>query len=218
MTVDDLKEQFQSVGRRITDRLEEIPAYVEMKERFEGLTPPMQKLTVLGVVVLGWLIVLSVPWSWNSESNLSIEGFESRRALIRDLLKVSREAAEVPNIPPSPPVESLKVDVENRLRSVNLLPEQVKSIEAGVNTSNLLPADRSAGSLSVILSKLNIQQVVEAGSQLSRLSPAVKLTGVQMAANKEDQRYFDVTYRLSALAVPDLSAPPSDEPPQGGRR
>lgn len=100
MTVDDLKEQIQGVGRRITDRLEEIPAYVQMKERFEGLTPPMQKLTVLAVVVVGWLIVLSIPWGWSSESSLSIEGFESRRALIRDLLKVSREAAEVPNIPP----------------------------------------------------------------------------------------------------------------------
>ncbi|MBX3040345.1 MAG: hypothetical protein KF789_06510 [Bdellovibrionaceae bacterium] len=218
MTVDDLKEQLQGVGRRITDRLEEIPAYVQMKERFEGLTPPMQKLTVLAVVVVGWLIVLSIPWGWSSESSLSIEGFESRRALIRDLLKVSREAAEVPNIPPSPPVESLKVDVENRLRSANLLPEQVKSIETGANTSNLLPAERSSGSLVVNLSKLNVQQVVEAGTQLSRVSPAVKLTGVQMAANKEDQRYYDVTYRLTALAVPDLSAPPADEPPQGRRR
>ena len=74
------------------------------------------------------------------------------------------------------------------------------------SSSRLLPTEKSSGSLTIKLAKLNVQQVVEAGTQLSRLSSAVKLTALQMTANHEDQRYFDVTYQLTALAVPDFSA------------
>lgn len=219
MNLDDLKEQLQGLARKIGDTLEEQPTYVQLKERFDSLSPRMQKLTILGACVLGWLIILSIPWGWNSNAQLSVETFESRRALIRDLLKISREAAEVPNIPPAPPLESLRGDIEGRMRSVNLLPEQIKSIENASSTSRLLPAEKSTGSVTITLSKLNVQQVVEAGTQLTRLSPSIKMVGLQMRSNTEDRRYFDVTYRLTALLVPDLSAPPSDEPPaRGGRQ
>lgn len=216
MNLDDLKEQLQGIVRKIGDTLEEQPTYVQLKERFESLSPRMQKLTILGGCIFAWLIVLSIPWGWNSNAQLSVENFESRRSLIRDLLKVSREAADVPNIPPPPPIESLRGDIEGRMRSVNLLPEQIKGIENASSTSRLLPAEKSTGSLNIVLSKLNVQQVVEAGTQLTRISPSIKMVGLQMKANAEDRRYFDVTYRLTALSVPDLSAPPSDEPPSRG--
>lgn len=217
MNLDDLKEQFQALGQKISDQLQEVPVFVQLKERFDGLTPASQKMVVFGGIVAAWLFVLSIPWGWKSESGYYVENFETRRTLIRDLLKASREAAQVPNVPPAPPDETLRVDVESRLQSMNVGPEQIASIETSTGGSNLIPADRSSGLLDVNLKKLNVQQVVQAGTQLSRISPSVKMTAIEMIANKEDARYYDVKYRLIALAVPDLSVT-DDEAPAGGRQ
>lgn len=219
MNFDDLKEQLLSLLRRLGERIQDTPAYGQLKDRFDGLSPSMQKTTVLAGVVLAFLIVLSLPWSWYGESHTAVEGFDERRNVIRELLKVSREAAEVPDIPTAPPIESLKADVQNRAKQANLLDEQIKSIETVAAAGGLVPSDKSAGGLVVTLWKLNLRQLVDVGGQLSRLNPSVKMTGVEIAANKEDAHYFDVVYRLTALAVPDLSADaPEPEPAKAPAR
>lgn len=219
MNFDDLKEQLLSLLRRLGERIQDTPAYGQLKDRFDGLSPSMQKTTVLAGVVLAFLIVLSLPWSWYGESHTAMEGFDERRNVIRELLKVSREAAEVPDIPTAPPIESLKADVQNRAKQANLLDEQIKSIETVAAAGGLVPSDKSAGGLVVTLWKLNLRQLVDVGGQLSRLNPSVKMTGVEIAANKEDAHYFDVIYRLTALAVPDLSADaPEPEPAKAPAR
>lgn len=210
--IDDLKEQAQTLAIKLGDRIQDLPAYQKAKDRFDALSYQAQKGVVVGGAVLLWLAVLAVPFSWYSQSQEGVTAFEERRSVIRELLKVSREAAEVPAIPPAPPVETMKSDLEMRLKSANLLPDQIKAIDAGPGSSSLIPSDRSSGGLTVNLWKLNVRQIVDVGTQLSRLSPSVKLTGVDMVTNKDDKAYFDVTYRLVALAVPDLSAPPPDEP------
>lgn len=206
MNFDDLKEQLLSLFRRIAERIQDTPAYGQLKDRFDGLSPSMQRLTVFAGVVLAFLIVLSIPLSWHGESKTAMDDFDQRRNVIRELLKVSREAAEVPDIPTSPPVETLKGDVQARAKQANLLDEQIKSIETVSASGGLVPSDKSAGGLVVTLWKLNLRQLVDVGTQLSHISPSVKMTGVEIAANKEDGHYFDVIYRLTALAVPDLSS------------
>lgn len=219
MNFDDLKEQLLSLLRRLGERVQDTPAYGQLKDRFDGLSPSMQKMTVLAGVVLAFLIALSLPWGWYGESHTAMEGFDERRNVIRELLKVSREAAEVPDIPTAPPIESLKADVQNRAKQANLLDEQIKSIETVAAAGGLVPSDKSAGGLVVTLWKLNLRQLVDVGGQLSRLNPSVKMTGVEIAANKEDAHYFDVIYRLTALAVPDLSADaPEPEPAKAPAR
>jgi hypothetical protein len=92
-----------------------------------------------------------------------------------------------------------------------LIPEQIKSIDLG-GSSGLIPADRASGSVVVNVWKLNLRQAVDIGTRLTNINPSVKVTAVQMTANSEDKRYYDVVYRMTALAVPDLSAPPEEEP------
>ncbi|MNY66926.1 hypothetical protein D3C86_2044270 [compost metagenome] len=73
----------------------------------------------------------------------------------------------------------------------------------------------------VNLAKLNRRQVIDLGYQFQSLNPSVKLKDMVMTANREDSRYFDVFYKLVALAVPSLTAEPdtgNTPPPRGGRR
>lgn len=214
---DDLKEQVMSALRPVLEKIEETPAYGQMKDRFDGLSPQAQKGVIAGGIVVAFLIVLSIPFGWYSDSQLMVEEFDSRRQTLRELFKVSRELGDIPNIPSPPPVESLRMDLENRLRSFDVLPEQIAGITAtGSSTSRLIPAERSSGGITATLRKLNLDQIVGIGTVMSNLGASVKLTGLRIEANSEEAGYFDVTYKLTALRVPDLNDP--TPPPAGGRR
>lgn len=212
MNFDDLKDKVISDARLTWERIQETAVYNQLRDRYENLTPPMQKLTVVGAAALISFVILSIPYSHFSTSKEYVGDFENKRMTIRELLKVSRESAEVPQIPQAPPMDSIRSNIENQIKSANLLPEQIKGSEVLDSESKVIPKNLTEGLLQVNLAKLNLRQVLDLGYQFQNISPSVKLKDLVMNANREDSRYFDVTYKLVALAVP---APPeiAPEPP-----
>lgn len=218
MTGDDLKEQLLSIANRIGERIQDLPLYTQIKDQFDSLSPAMQKLTVLIGVLSVFAVLLFLPWGWYSESQDLVDSFEDRRAVIRELLKVSRESSEVPDIPMPPPMDGLKAELQARLQNASLIEEQIAGIDVDASGSQLIPGDKSAGALAVRLTKLNLRQIVEIGTLLTQINPSVKMTDLEVTATKEDPHYFDVIYRITALAVPDLSAPPPEPETPAPRR
>jgi len=212
MNLDDLKERFSSESRQLWERIQESAAYNQLRDRYENLTPAKQKLTVAGVVALIVMLILSMPYSSFTQSADSEHDFEEKRNTIRELLKVSRESSEIPDIAQPPSIEALRSNVENLLKSANLLPEQIKGSQVGSSSTLLIPANLSSGQLQVSLAKLNLRQIVDLGYQIQSINPSVKVKDMLMQANREDSRYFDVVFKLVALAVP---APQAAEPPAG---
>ena len=212
MNLDDLKDKLATDARATWDRIQESAAFNQMRDRYENMTPSMQKLTLYGGIGVVALLILSVPYSYYSASTASVEDFEGKRMTIRELLKVSRESSEVPNIQPAPPIDVLRSNVEMALKNANLLPEQMKGTEIGASNSALIPTNLLEGILSVRLAKLNLRQIVDLGYKFQSINPSVKMKDMVVTANREDNRYFDVVYKLAALAVP---APPeiAPEPP-----
>ncbi|UXR63866.1 hypothetical protein EZJ49_12410 [Bdellovibrio bacteriovorus] len=212
---DDLKERFIADSRATWERIQESTAYNQMRDRYENMTPPMQKLTVVGGAALLTLLVLSIPYGKYTQSNEYVGEFESKRMTIRELLKVSRESSDVPQIPQAPSMDMIRNNVDNQIKAANLLPEQVQGTEIQENTSNLVPKNLTEGLLQVSLVKLNLRQVLDLGHQFQSINSSVKLKDLIMTANREDSRYFDVVYKLVALAVPAPPAPEPAEPPRG---
>lgn len=215
MNAEDIKEQILSQLRQVGDRIQDTPAYQNLKERFDSLSTSAQKGLIAAVVAVFFLIILSFPWSMYSESAAQVDGFDGRRNVMRELLKVSREVADVPMIPVPPPMETLKADAEARLKESNLVDEQMKGVTIETPASSLIPSDRAMGGLQISLAKLNVSQLTNIGARMNALHPSLKMVGVEVTANRQEPKYFDVIYRLVALAVPDLSAPPpvmEDEP------
>lgn len=201
MNLDDLKDRISTEARATWDRIQESAAYNQMRDRYENMTPSMQKLTFYGGIAVATLIVLSIPYGYFSGSTDAVGEFEGKRMTIRELLKVSREASEVPAIPPAPSIDSLRSTVDSMIHSANLLPEQIKGTQS-TTSSAMIPANLSEGGLQITLAKLNLRQVVDLGYKFSNISPSVKMSDLTMTANREDNRYFDVVYKLVALAVP----------------
>lgn len=215
---DDLKEKLVSDARVTWERIQESGAYNQLRDRYENMTPAMQKLTLVGGVALVSLIILSIPYGKYNQSNEYVGEFESKRMTIRELLKVSRESSDVPQIPQAPSMDMIRNNIDNQIKAANLLPEQIKGTEIQENNSNLVPKNLTEGLLQVSLAKLNIRQVLDLGYQFQSINPSVKMKDMVMTANREDGRYFDVVYKLVALAVPAAPAPEAPEPPSRGNR
>ncbi|AHZ84133.1 hypothetical protein Bb109J_c1436 [Bdellovibrio bacteriovorus] len=215
---DDLKEKLVSDARVTWERIQESGAYNQLRDRYENMTPAMQKLTLVGGVALVSLIILSIPYGKYTQSTEYVGEFESKRMTIRELLKVSRESSDVPQIPQAPSMDMIRNNIDNQIKAANLLPEQIKGTEVQENNSNLVPKNLTEGLLQVSLAKLNIRQVLDLGYQFQSINPSVKMKDMVMTANREDNRYFDVVYKLVALAVPAAPAPEAPEPPSRSNR
>jgi hypothetical protein len=202
MNLDDLKDNLASEGRALWEKIQDSAAFNQLRDRHENLTPPMQKLSVLGVMGLIIAFLLSVPYSNFNDSTNSVNDFEGKRSTIRELLKVSRESSDTPNIPPAPNAQVLRSRIDEEIKNARLLPEQIKGANASASKSQLIPDNLLEGALEVRLAKLNIRQIVDLGYKFQNVSPSVKMKDLVISANLEDNRYFDVIYQLVALAVP----------------
>lgn len=216
MNLDDLKDRIASDARATWERVQESAVYNQLRDRYENMTPPMQKLTLVGVAALISFIILSIPYGHYSTSNEYVGEFESKRMTIRELLKVTRESADVPQIPQAPPMEMIRSTVENQIKAANLLPEQIKGSEATTDSAKIIPKNLTEGALQINLSKLNLRQVLDLGYQFQTINPSVKLKDLTMTVNREDSRYYDVNYKLVALAVPAAPEISAEEPKMRG--
>lgn len=217
MNLDDLKDRLASDARQTWERIQESDAYNKLRDQYENMTPPVQKLTLYGGIAALVALVLSIPYGNISSSQDAVSEFESQRQTIRELLKVSRESSDVPQIPMAPSLDMVRSNIDNSLRAANLLPEQIKGTEADESDSALIPKSLASGGLKVSLAKLNLRQVLDIGHQLQSISPSVKVKDMTVTANMEDARYLDVVFRLVALAVPAAPEPPPEPPPRGSR-
>jgi hypothetical protein len=214
MNFEDLKERIVSTFKQIWERIQESSLYNQGRDRFENLSPRAQKSVLASVVVFLSLMFFSIPYGYFTESSGSVAGFEERRDLVRRLLKASREAADVPDIPQPPAPENLKGQVDTQLKQAQLIPEQIKSVSIAPVDSKLIPAPMAQGSVVVSLAKLNLRQIVEIGYKLKAISPSVKMSSMQIFANHTDSRYFDATFTLVSLLVPEAAPPPPPPEPE----
>ena len=220
MAFEELKERIQTESKAQWEQFQQSSLYIQIKERYENLTPVMQKVTVVGLAIFFLYLFLSIPLGFYSQSSVYVTEFEDKRQLIRDLLKSSREAQESPDLAIPPQVESLKAQVDSQIQSSKLLPEQILGSQVSMDKPRMIPGNLSQGVLKIDLKKLNVRQILDLGHQLQTVNTSVKMTDMIMQANPEDPRYFDVTYKLAVLAVPSQieAAPEPAAPPRGRGR
>src|SRR3989344_7679661 len=108
MNLDDLNDNLKSQFGQAWSRVEESSFYNQMKDRFENLSPTNQKLTLMASGALLALVIISIPYSYYLTSTEYVATYEEKRGLIRELLKVTRESSEVPDLPSAPSAEILK--------------------------------------------------------------------------------------------------------------
>ena len=212
MNLDDLKDILKNESKATWDRLQETSLYNNLKDRFDSLSSLAQKTIVASVVVISILGLFSIPWSYYSTSAESVENFENQRQLIRDMLKVTRESGDTPDIPTVPPLDSLKTKINSLITATGLIENQLGSVEIVKEASNLIPDFFNKGLLKVTLNMLNLNQIIDLGYQLQTINNSLKLKDLIIEPSSEDARYYNVVYKLAALSPPQSAADEAAEP------
>lgn len=211
MGLEDVKERLKSEWQQTSEKLLDNPLVIQIKEKYENLSPRSQKITLLGIGAFIVITALSFPMGYYDQSNNYLEEFTSRRDLLRDLFKAHREISLAPRL--SPPVDMGQVqgEVENKSATMKLLPEQIKGAFPinGANKSeisNLISPELIANGMSFQFSKLNLRQIIDMGYAIARNNPNLKMTGIDIKEseplNPNMRGYFDVSYQVAALNIP----------------
>lgn len=217
MNLDDLKDQLRDQGNALFNRLQETNLYNSLKDQYLSLPNTGQKAIAFGSGVLAVILILMIPISYIRSADEAVNEFNENRTLLRDLMRVGRTGKEPPPLPPALSYQDLDAKVRNVLTEFTLTPEQIEA------TSSL--PDRPAGAivppiinqmgLALKLKKLNLNQVVDIGYRLQSLSQAIKLMGVDIVANAEDNHYYDTNFRLVSFSLPETKD--EGDGPRGGR-
>jgi len=207
--LDDIKDKFKSLYQQIAQKIQESSWFAQLQDRYQTLSPQGQKAVWVGGSLITVFIILFYPFSLLFQSQSSIAVFEDKRALIRELFRTYHESSARPQISMPPPIDNLRSSINSILTGSELLPEQnIGVIESSVE-GQLIPKSLVSHVLQVKLAKLNLKQIVDIGTSILGLSDSVKMKDMTITANGQDSRYFDVTYMLYSLNVPE----PTPEPP-----
>ena len=216
--VDNLKDQSKAFFVRTSEKIKESETYVQLQDRYQGLSPSGQKMARYAAALLLILLIAFVPYSKLNTSSENITSFETKRNLIRDLFKTYRESSATQSIPLPPTTDSLRFSIETALQRAELMPEQKLGIENIAAEGRLIPQNLIANVFAVKLTKLNLKQIVDIGTSIAAISDSIKLKDIEIKANINDTRYYDVNYKVYTLKVPEptIEAPP--EPVQNNNR
>lgn len=215
--LDNLKDQGKNATEKIFERVRESNAYAQAMDRYENLTPAGQKITKLIGVVFILIMLLYVPLSNLSTSMTTITMFEESRDLIREMFRTYRDTSSTQNVTPPPDLGTLSSMVSSILQRAELLPEQNLGVSEGPIEGRLIPNNLISNVLYVKLSKLNLKQIVDIGASIVGISESVKMKDIAITANATDTRYYDVTYKLYSLKVPEASPELPPEPEKKSR-
>jgi hypothetical protein len=212
--LENIVEQFKSLGARIGQQIQESSTYTQAQERYQSMEPRAQKMTWIAAVGVILFITFFYPLSLYFSSQEAMQTYEDKRALMRDLFRTYRESSGQASVPMPPPNETLKAAINSIITGASLLPEQNIGIAESSVEGKLIPQSLVTHVLEVKLAKLNIKQIVDIGSSIVGISDSVKMKDMMISAHAADTRYFDVTFKLYSLNVP---APAIELPPEPDR-
>lgn len=216
MGLDDIKDQLRDQANALWGRIQESSAFNSLKEQYETWPTVVQRSLTFVAGFLAVLVVLSIPYSYIDSASLAVDEFTEYRTLLRDLLRVGRASKEVPALPPGMSSGELASQTQGMLGEFMLVADQIGGVTPLPDrpAPSLAPPVIQQAGVAVTLKKLNLYQVIDIGYRLQNMSSGIKLTGLDMTANAEDNHYYDVTYRVVNFSLP---AAPEEPPAAGGR-
>lgn len=131
---EQILERFETYKAQVQDS----EVYIKLKEKYDTLSPNIQKAIKYGSAFLVVYFFYSIPAGYVSSAGEKIEFFEENRQLTRDLIRAGRVARTVQLPPPAPSGSVLKTEVENKLQSERILPDQ----RAGVDEATAIASKK----------------------------------------------------------------------------
>lgn len=214
MAFEDLRDQAVERVQAFWGRIQDDPGFIRMQERYQSLPPIGQKAVAAGLSLLALYIVLMIPLSYYSSSSDSVAYFEENKELIENLFTTRRDAGILKAAPQQIDQGQIISQAQAKVTQAGIPPERVQvegyeQIGKNRTGSPVIPKSVDETGARVIVSKLNLTQLVDIGHSLMTISNGVKMLGIDIKAAADDPRYFDVTYKLAHFRIPQPPAPPA---------
>ena len=203
MAFEEIKERVVSQAKAAWEKIEESSSYNQIKDRFENLSPLMQKIVVAVGGFSAVALLFSFPLGFYSNSQDLMSVFDEQRTLTREMLRTARDASQVPPLTGTPDSSELQARIQQKLKDARLLPEQIRGVQATTLPATILAQNTIAYGTEVSLSKINLTQLISMGHLLASLdSITTKVKDLEMVPHPQDPRYLDAVFRLVTFKVP----------------
>jgi hypothetical protein len=217
VNLESIKEQLIERWNSIWERIRDTDSFIQAKERYQNLSPTMQKVVTASGLFFAGLIILAIPLSLLSSSSESVENFENNVRLVRDFYRIQRELQTTPMVPATPPAGEIANNVQSIVQAAGLSADQIsgpREINPEREANNALqPPGITEHGAEITLIKLNVKQVADIGAKLSQIAGGLHLTALDMKANAENDHYYDVIFRVTGFTVPGAGSDTGGEAP-----
>lgn len=210
MILDDIRDKALETLQSAKGRLEESDLYLQLKERYDSLSPVLQRTIQIVTALAVAYVLLLFPMSYYDHGSENLALFEENRDLILDLYKVKRRDLLTPQGPP--PLESSELEgrARNAITAARVQPDQIKGVSffdnSGARSSAFIPKNVTQAGVEVRLANLNLTQVVDIGHALTNLGSA-KIVGLEVRPGSAPGNYFDAIFKVVSFNIPAAPAP-----------
>lgn len=213
MAFEDFKENLKNRLEQTGEFISNSRLYNSLRERYENFNSFQQKLFKLFAVLFVFGLAVYFPLDYFLLSFEYESSFESKRTLVKNIIKSEREIGSLFDIPRPLPAETVRSSIDSLLKELNFLPEQIKQVTINDQpTSSIIPANKIQYGIDVTINKINVKQLTNLGSKLQIIHPAMKMKDLIVTLNREDARYLDANIKLIALNIPEYKAPAPPPP------
>ncbi len=203
---DSLKEKLKAV----LQEQQESEWFIRVKEKYEELTPTMQKIVRYAGMALVVTIVLWIPVTNLMDASDVNSQFEQRRLALKELLKIERDYSSVPAMPNPPAPFSLKPQLDQKIIGQGLKPEQIKDVQevSGKDTKTV-----EQKGISYNLTHVTVRQAIDIAYELEQTDKSFKLSEFQLDAQQEDPHFYDLRLKIInySIKAPPVSAAPLEK-------
>ncbi|MDZ4678252.1 MAG: hypothetical protein SGI74_12175 [Oligoflexia bacterium] len=196
-------ETFKNIFENLKEQLknawaaqQESALFIAIKEKFEGLPPMAQKVSVWSLMTFSILIIMWWPLSNLLTANDLNVSFEEKRQLLRDLVRIERDLASAPNVSSPPAPTALKSQFDQRIAGAGVLPEQILGQE--IPESPYFGTNQRGYQYKI--SKLTIRQAIDIAYELEHADPSLKLSSFSVTADAADPHYYYTTFKVINFA------------------
>lgn len=202
MKLDELKERLVDEAKISLDRLQNSSLYIQLKEKFDELSPNVQKTIKYASAFFLVYFIFSFPIGWMNQASSHQEKYEANRKLIESLLQVQNDLKNSPNININISPNQLKSQLNLAIEKMGISKEQLSATEV-INNQNrkldFLPKNISYVGLSIKFSNLNLTQILDIGTKLQNLNPDAKLIEMNVNESAKSDHYYDVEYMIAGF-------------------
>ncbi len=201
MLFENIIEQINEYFRSIVSHVQESSTFDSLKDKFNSLSPFIQKLLITTICFLIILLTLATPIIKYQASLENMVFFEEQKKLTQKIISFQKKSKSMPSTPKEYKLADFKTKVNTleNAYSINFLPNQMSVSPSKTRSKIIRSANQN--NFNVETKKTNIDQFLALTYSVQKLNKSLLIESIELKANSENPSYFDGSITVANLFV-----------------